>query len=188
LNNLEQEKLVLENLKLVPFIARQFSQIPEVIEELISEGNIALVEASRTFSENRGIQFNTYAGSAIRYKLNRYIKNLPQNVVSLESVVNQEGFSLLDTIEDTGAKNAEREVIKREKNEQLQKAINGLETRDAWIISRYFGLNGEEAITIEAIGDYLGLSRSRIYQIVKETLETLKKRLDKLAKVDNNRL
>ena len=76
----EQERLVLENLKLVPYIYhRQFpkSEIVRLYEEeLISEGYVGLIKAAKNFDADCGRQFSTFAGSCIRNQMLYHLRGL----------------------------------------------------------------------------------------------------------------
>jgi len=170
----EQEKLVLENQKLVPYIARQFSKIPELLEELISEGNIALVEASRGYKEEKG-SFKIYASIIIRNRIRKY--QLPKNQVSFETIVNSEGLTLSETLKDSLALNPENELIKRENHKALLKSWEILSNKQMFVVARYYGLNGLDPLTMEEIGKLIGCSKQNVQYILKQALELLKKHL-----------
>lgn len=88
-------KLIKANLKFVVFIAREYQDKGLPLEELISEGNLGLIEAARRFDAKRGIKFISYAVWWIRQSILRAIANhsrlvrLPINHVwSLQKMVN----------------------------------------------------------------------------------------------------
>lgn len=62
-----EEQLILDNLKLVPYIVRRsFStHIQRYEDDLIAMGNVGLVKAARTYDESKGIKFSTYACNVI---------------------------------------------------------------------------------------------------------------------------
>lgn len=76
----EQERLVLENMKLVPYIYhRQFpkSELVRLYEEeLISEGYVGLIKAVKSFRPDRGYHFSTFAGSCIRNQMLYHLRGL----------------------------------------------------------------------------------------------------------------
>jgi RNA polymerase sigma factor (sigma-70 family) len=172
---IDREKLVLDNMNLIPYIAREFSKNELVLEELVGEGTVALVQASRTFDEKRGTMFTTYAGTAIRNAMKKHLRNTSDNTVSFESVVNDEGLPLSETLADPMAVNPEKAMLQRELIETIKTGINRLEPREAWIIKRYFGLECGEPMSAEAIGEYIGLTRGRVSQLLTESLEFLRR-------------
>ena len=60
------KRLVQSNLRLVVKIAREFSYQGAAVEDLISEGNLGLMQAARRFDPTRGVRFVSYASWWIR--------------------------------------------------------------------------------------------------------------------------
>jgi RNA polymerase primary sigma factor len=52
--------------------------------------------------------------------------------------------------------------------------INELPEREKDILVCYFGLNGDDPMTLEEIGERYGLTRERVRQIKERTLDSLK--------------
>jgi RNA polymerase sigma factor (sigma-70 family) len=65
--------LIRENLRLVALIGRQFANRGVDTPDLIQEGNIGLIKASRRFDEGRGVRFSTYAAWWIRQGMGRAV-------------------------------------------------------------------------------------------------------------------
>ena len=68
-------KLVMANLKLVVFIAREYQRNIQNILDLVQEGNIGLLEAVKQYDPYKGIRFPSYATYWIRAYMLRYIIN-----------------------------------------------------------------------------------------------------------------
>ena len=73
----------------------------------------------------------------------------------------------------------------REKvEESIDRSINALGAREAYIIKQYFGLNGGKRKNFAQIGEELGLSRERVRQIQKATLKKILE--DSYSEIDND--
>jgi len=94
-NKASLSKLIKANLKFVVFIAREYKDKGLPLEELISEGNLGLIEAARRFDASRGVKFISYAVWWIRQSILRALANnsrlvrLPINHIwSLQKMIN----------------------------------------------------------------------------------------------------
>ena len=58
---------------------------------------------------------------------------------------------------------------------QLETALGLLKERESRIIRLYFGLDSNEALTLEEIGDMMNLTRERIRQIRNQALSKLRR-------------
>ncbi|MHB8482407.1 MAG: RNA polymerase factor sigma-32 [Nitrospiria bacterium] len=68
-------RLILSNLRLVYYIAREYKQSAFPLMDLIQEGNIGLMVAIKKFDPYKGIRVGTYASWWIRAFILRYIIN-----------------------------------------------------------------------------------------------------------------
>lgn len=79
--------LVKRNLRFVISVAKQYSHSSEMLGELIAQGNIGLIHASKTFDPSRGFKFISYAVWHIRKEILLYFNDynrlvrLPTNVI-----------------------------------------------------------------------------------------------------------
>ena len=62
-------KLIISNLRFVITVAKQFQNQGLTIEDLISEGNIGLIEAAKRFDDAKGFKFISYAVWWIRQSI-----------------------------------------------------------------------------------------------------------------------
>jgi RNA polymerase primary sigma factor len=58
--------------------------------------------------------------------------------------------------------------------EDMEKALNMLTDREKLILTLYFGLNGEDPLTLEEIGKEMNLTRERIRQIKEKAIQRLR--------------
>ncbi len=63
--------------------------------------------------------------------------------------------------------------------EDVRRSLSVLAEREAMIISLYYGLGTEEALTLEEIGQRLGLTRERIRQIKEKALRKMRQSVGK---------
>ncbi len=83
--------------------------------------------------------------------------------------------SLLNTLADDAAVLPDADILRESVRIQLETAIGLLKERESRIIRLYFGLDGNEALTLEEIGDMMNLTRERIRQIRNQALSNLRR-------------
>lgn len=95
--------------------------------------------------------------------------------VSLDSPLDEgPDTSLLEIIADKEAESPERVVMRRAMVEEIRSALETLSPREAQILKMYFGLNGDEPMTLEQIGNQFSLTKERVRQIRDKALLALK--------------
>ena len=57
---------------------------------------------------------------------------------------------------------------------EIDKALATLTPREAEVISLYFGINREQSLTLEEIGERFGLTRERVRQIKEKAIQRLR--------------
>lgn len=88
--------------------------------------------------------------------------------------VQGEENSLLDVLENEDEENPDRGLISDSLRLEVQRALGTLTTREADVVSLYFGLNGEQAMTLEEIGERFSLTRERVRQIKEKAIRRLR--------------
>ena len=86
----------------------------------------------------------------------------------------QDDTSLVDYLEDDNARMPDEETYERALSDDMEKALGTLSERERLILSMYFGISGEEPLTLEEIGKVLGLTRERIRQIKEKAIVRLR--------------
>jgi RNA polymerase primary sigma factor len=183
------------------------------MQDLISEGNLGLIEAAKRFDPDRGLRFLTYARWWVRASINEALTRqsrrvrLPQQVVDrireitaaesqwmtspsalaaatglreenvefLRSIrTGANGVSLDAEIPGTdkitvgeilaSAEDVHAEAERTDLQRQIDTCLSCLSKREGFVVRRQFGLR-EEAMTNEAIGQLMGVSREWVRQI-----------------------
>jgi len=82
--------------------------------------------------------------------------------------------SLLEIIADKEAESPERVVMRGAMVEEIRSALETLSPREAQILKMYFGINGDDPMTLEKIGNQFSLTKERVRQIRDKALSALK--------------
>jgi len=82
--------------------------------------------------------------------------------------------SLLNILADSSQETPDADVLRDSAREQLEEVLHSLDDRELRIIRLYFGLDGNEALTLEQIGGLMGLTRERIRQLKERALSKLR--------------
>ena len=82
--------------------------------------------------------------------------------------------SLLNTIADETNGNPDDDVMEQDSRAQIDTVLSTLDKRECYIVRCYYGLDGEEPLTLEQIGDLISLTRERVSQIAERALSKLR--------------
>ncbi|UCD93660.1 MAG: sigma-70 family RNA polymerase sigma factor [Candidatus Zixiibacteriota bacterium] len=85
-----------------------------------------------------------------------------------------EDNSLIDILEDEFQPAPDEELLDLSLKAEIEKALDTLTPREAEVISLYFGLNHEKALTLEEIGARFSLTRERVRQIKEKAIRRLR--------------
>ncbi|MDO9695359.1 MAG: RNA polymerase sigma factor RpoD/SigA [Candidatus Latescibacteria bacterium] len=103
-------------------------------------------------------------------KMNQ-IRNASRPLASLdESVYEEEGVTLADTLTDPDAMSPESNFVESEMLKEMEAALGLLSKRERSIIVRYYGIGEDEPQSLEVIGQDIDLSRERVRQIRNQAL------------------
>ena len=95
--------------------------------------------------------------------------------MSIKSHDDDKEVSLLDIVPDTKVETPFEHVDKREIVEIVRQWFEGLPEKQQMVVLYRFGLNDEEVLTLEEVGQKIGLTRERVRQIQSEVLKSLRK-------------
>jgi RNA polymerase primary sigma factor len=88
--------------------------------------------------------------------------------------VQGEENSLLDVLENDSEQTPDSGLMNDSLRKEVQRALSTLTQREADVITLYFGLNGEHAMTLEEIGEKFNLTRERVRQIKEKAIRRLR--------------
>ncbi len=95
--------------------------------------------------------------------------------VSVDAPFKQdEDNTLLDVIEGGDAHRPDVTLMDDSLRCEVQRALSTLTPREADVVTLYFGLNGESALTLEEIGEKFDLTRERVRQIKEKAIRRLR--------------
>lgn len=192
----EQDKLVTDNIGYVVTMAKQYAGRGVPMDDLISEGNMAMVDASRKFEADKGKRFVSYAAPFIRHAMEEAIerqaglyrvprseatretkrRKMPVSVDEPIPIGSATGFSLLSLLVNKNVKQADLSIEDEQTAQKINNAIAKLDDREREVVKRYFGI-GTETNTMAEIGEAMGLKRERVRQIRNKAIRKLRKAL-----------
>jgi RNA polymerase primary sigma factor len=85
-----------------------------------------------------------------------------------------EESTLLDVIEGGESQRPDVALMSDSLRREVQRALSTLTPREADVVTLYFGLNGENALTLEEIGEKFDLTRERVRQIKEKAIRRLR--------------
>src|SRR5437660_11655152 len=85
-----------------------------------------------------------------------------------------EDNKLLDYLPDTTNPGPDDEIFEHALTESIEEVLATLKEREARILRLYFGLEGQEPMTLEEIGSQLGITRERVRQLKEKALARLR--------------
>ncbi len=178
-----KEELILHNMRLVAHVAKKYQNDEDELEDLISIGTIGLLKAVSTFDYNFGNRFATYAIRCIENELLmhfRKAKKIKMEVSLYEPVgTDKEGKQIhLMEVLLVDELDVESQIEIRRDIELIKKYLDKiLSPKEALIIRKRYGLDGEQEQTQREIAQDMGISRSYVSRIEKKALEKLKNML-----------
>lgn len=103
------------------------------------------------------------------------IKNNGRHVsMDAPLTTNDEGGNMYDVMIEDDSPSPEGELLKESLRREIERALSTLTTREADVVRLYFGLNGQQPLTLEEIGEKFELTRERVRQIKEKAVRRLK--------------
>jgi RNA polymerase sigma factor (sigma-70 family) len=162
--------LITSNLRLVVSIAKNFVDATYAFEELVSEGNVALMRAVEKFNFALGNRFSTYATYAIQrhfFRLSHRGRQFRKRFIADDEALRDRAAA-----EPTNAYCSAEQI-------GLLKGIFGqflrdLEPREREIVVARFGFDGKAPRTFRELGSAMGVCKERIRQIQGRAMDKLR--------------
>jgi RNA polymerase sigma factor (sigma-70 family) len=174
--NQVKDLLIRCNMRLVTSIAKRHSGQVENFFELLSDGNISLMRAVEKFDYSRGNKFSTYASWAI---MKNFARSIPDEKNRRERFVtgNEEIF---DAAEDRRTDEKECIAAAEQASAKVNDLLESLEPREREIIRLRAGLdNIDQGLTLEKIGERLGITKERVRQLNVRAMKKLRTIVEK---------
>lgn len=166
--------IIRANLRLVISIARRHlgRATGWDLFDLASEGNTALIRSVEAFDVSRGNKFSTYATWAIT----RHFARVVSRECAHGDRFRSGGESIWSVVEDAPQRTdaAAEEQPDPRAQRVLAELLRGLDPREREIVERRYGLAEREPQTLLEVSEAVNLSRERVRQIEKRTLEKLR--------------
>lgn len=89
-------------------------------------------------------------------------------------VGNDEDSTYLDFLEDTVSHSPDHKVLDSDRRGSIRRMLSELKSREANVLQLYYGLGSDKEMTLEEIGQIMGLTRERIRQIKEEAFEKIR--------------
>ncbi|MFO0783647.1 MAG: sigma-70 family RNA polymerase sigma factor [Phycisphaerales bacterium] len=173
-----REQIAETNLALVLAMAKRVRLNESDFGDLISEGNMALMRSVDKFDCARGFKFSTYACRAILKAFSRHGLKLAKHRQRFPAEFDpaMEKSNHLETVREQHAKESAAEV--RHIVESNRAELNDIERA---VIVHRFGLDQPQdapQLTLEQVGQLIGVTKERVRQIQNRALEKIKLALE----------
>ena len=158
------EQIIRDGMAIVETLAHKYiHKAPGMtLDDFIGEGNMALVMAAQKWDPQREPVFAHYAVFHIRKAME---KILPAEIITKD---------ITDRV-SAGRPYTDEIAEAKELSENLSLRISHLKEREQEVIRHYYGLEGEERLTMTEIAEKMGYTRERIRQIRKTAERHLRK-------------
>lgn len=167
--------LIEHNLRLVAHIVKKFESSTNDIDDLIGIGTVGLIKGIDSFSLSKNTRLTTYIAKCAENEILMYFradKKNSKNISLFDGIsFDKEGneITILDVLKTENPDYAD-EIDRKDNIKLLKKYLKILSPREKNIISKRYGLDGNDEITQKEIAKDLGISRSYVSRIEKRAL------------------
>jgi RNA polymerase primary sigma factor len=139
--------------------------------ELLSDGNMSLLRAVEKFDFGRGNKFSTYASWAI---MKNFARSIPEEKHRRERYLTGHE-ELFEMAPDNRTDEQECLASAEQAQNRVNRLLEYLEPRERQIIRMRAGLDsGTKAMTLEEIGQELGITKERVRQLNARAMKKLR--------------
>jgi RNA polymerase sigma factor (sigma-70 family) len=156
-----KDQLINCNMRLVVSIAKRHAGQTDNFFELLSDGNMSLIRAVEKFDFSRGNKFSTYATWAI---MKNFARSIPEEKRRRERYVTGHE-ELFEIAPDTRSDEQECVASAEQNSYRVNRLLDSLDDRERQIIRMRAGLDNSEGMTLEEIGQHLGITKERVRQL-----------------------
>jgi RNA polymerase primary sigma factor len=162
--------IITSNLRLVVSIAKKFVDSTYSFDELVGEGNVALMRAVEKFNFAMGNRFSTYA----TYAIQRHFFRLSHKGRQLRSrfVIDEDAFKGRAATEPNAEQCSSEQIAMLK--DLFTKFLGELEPREQQIVVARFGFDGQPPRTFRELGASMGVCKERIRQIQTRAIDKLR--------------
>jgi RNA polymerase primary sigma factor len=162
--------LITSNLRLVVSIAKKFVDPSWTFDELVSDGNVALMRSVEKFNFALGNRFSTYA----TYAIQRHFFRLSHRGRQFRKRFVNDDESLRDRADDMPISDYHSSEQIAVLKELFQTFLAELEPRERRIVVARFGFDGKPPRTFRELGSQMGVCKERIRQIQGRAMDRLR--------------
>ena len=168
-------KLIEHNLRLVAHIVKKFESNINDIDDLIGIGTVGLIKGIDSFSPNKNVKLTTYIAKCAENEILMYFradKKNSKNVSLYDGIsYDKDGneVTILDVLKTTDPDFAE-EIYKNDNIKLLKEYMKILAPREKEVLTKRYGIDGQDEITQKEIAKNLGISRSYVSRIEKRAI------------------
>lgn len=176
-------KLINANLKFVVSIAKGYRRANIPFNDLISEGNLALLKAVEKFDETKNVKFISYAVWWIRYYIQTFIDNYNKGIINITDPYNYITNTTSDNLESYDVNNADainanfedKMTLLQDQQASINKLSECLQERERKILMLYFGMSSDnKENTLDEISKKMNITKERVRQIKDKALIKLR--------------
>ncbi len=166
-----RDSIVKANMRLVISIVKKFVNPNNNFDDLLSDGIVALIRAVEKFDYHRGFRFSTYATQVVRRNSYRVIMQRQTERLQVTASVDEPGMEISEEIRESSMSEARWNALRS----RLAQMLDSLDRREKLIIRARFSLGSHRNVkTLQCLADKLGVSKERIRQLEKRSLDKLR--------------